>query len=33
MAMGDTSRILKLQYGKDTKSHVSEYVYLGLRIT
>jgi hypothetical protein len=29
MAIGDTSRVLQLEDGKGTKSHVSEYVYLG----
>ena len=33
MAIGDTSRNLQLEDGKGTISHVSEYVYLGVRIT
>jgi hypothetical protein len=33
MAIGDTSRDLQLEDGKGTISHVSEYVYLGVRIT
>jgi hypothetical protein len=33
MAIGDTSRDLQLKDGKGTISHVSEYVYLGVRIT
>ena len=32
MAIGDTSRDLQLEDGKGTISHVSEYVYLGVRI-
>ena len=30
---GDTSRNLQIKDGKGTISHVSEYVYLGVRIT
>ena len=33
MAMGDTSRDLQLEDEKRTISHISEYVYLGVRIT
>ena len=33
MAIGDTSRNLQLEDGKGTISDVSEYVYLGVRIT
>jgi len=33
MAIGDTSRDLQLEDGKGTISHVSEYVYFGVRIT
>ena len=33
MAIGDTTRDLQLEDGKGTISHVSEYVYLGVRIT
>ena len=33
MAIGDTSRGLKLEDGKGTVSHVSENIYLGVRIT
>jgi len=33
MAIGDTPRDLQLEDGKGTISHVSEYVYLGVRIT
>ena len=33
MAIGDTSRDLKLEGGKGTISHVSENIYLGVRIT
>jgi hypothetical protein len=33
MAIGDTSRDLQLEDGKGILSHVSEYVYLGVRIT
>jgi hypothetical protein len=33
MATGDTSRDLQLEDGKGTINHVSEYVYLGVRIT
>jgi hypothetical protein len=33
MAIGDTSRDLQLEDGKGTTSDVSEYVYLGVRIT
>ena len=33
MAIGDTSRDLQLEDGKGTISDVSEYVYLGVRIT
>ena len=32
-AIEDTSRNLQLENGKGTVSHVSEYVYLGVRIT
>jgi len=32
MALGDTSRDLQLEDGKGTINHVSEYVYLGVRI-
>jgi hypothetical protein len=33
MAIGDTSRDLQLEDGKGTINHVSECVYLGVRIT
>jgi hypothetical protein len=33
MFIGDTSRDLQLEDGKDTVSHVSETIYLGVRIT
>ena len=33
MAIGDTSRDLQLQDGKEIISHVNEYTYLGVRIT
>jgi hypothetical protein len=33
MAIGDTSRDLHLEDGKGTISHVSEHIYLGVRIT
>ena len=33
MAIGDTSRDLQLEDGKGTISNVSEYVYLGVRLT
>jgi len=33
IAIGDTSRNLQLEDGKRIISHVSEYVYLGVRIT
>ena len=33
MAIGDTSRDLQLEDGQGTISRVSEYVYLGVRIT
>jgi len=33
MGIGDTSRDLKLEGGKGTISHVSENIYLGVRIT
>jgi hypothetical protein len=33
MAIGDTSRDLKLEDGKGKISDVSEYDYLGIRIT
>ena len=33
MAIGDSSRDLQLEDGKGPISHVSEYVYLGIRIT
>jgi hypothetical protein len=33
MAIGDTSRDLQLEDGKGTINHVSEYVYLGVRMT
>jgi hypothetical protein len=33
MATGDTSKDLQLEDGKGTINHVSEYVYLGARIT
>jgi len=33
MAIGNTSRNLQLADGKGTIRHVSEYVYLGVRIT
>ena len=33
MAIGDTLRNLQLEDGKGRTSHVSEYVYLGVRIT
>ena len=33
MAIGDTLRNLQLEDGKGTISNVSEYVYLGVRIT
>ena len=33
MAIGDTSRDLHLEDGKGAISHVSEYIYLGVRIT
>jgi hypothetical protein len=33
MTIGDTSRYLQLEDRKGTISHVSEYVYLGVRIT
>ena len=33
MAIGDTSRGLKLEDGKGTVSHVSENIYLEVRIT
>ena len=33
MAIGDTSRDLKLEDGKGIISHVNEYTYLGVRIT
>jgi len=33
MVIGDTSRDLKLEDGKGTISHVSENIYLGVRIT
>ena len=33
MAIGDTSRNLQLEDGKGTISDVSEYVYLGVKIT
>jgi hypothetical protein len=33
MAIGETSRDLQLEAGKGTINHVSEYVYLGVRIT
>jgi len=33
MAIGDTSRDFKLEDGKGKISHVSEYVYLEIRIT
>jgi hypothetical protein len=33
MAIGDTSRDIQLEDGKGIVSHVSEYTYLGLRIT
>jgi hypothetical protein len=33
MAIGDTSRDLQLEGGKGTIIYVSEYVYLGVRIT
>jgi hypothetical protein len=32
MIIGDTSRDLQLEYGKETISHVSETIYLGVRI-
>jgi hypothetical protein len=32
MSIGDTSRDLQLEDGKGTMSHVSEYVYLGVKI-
>ena len=33
MAIGDTSRDLQLKDGKGAIRHVSEYIYLGVRIT
>jgi len=33
MAIGDTSRDLKLEDGKGKISHVIEYVFWGIRIT
>ena len=33
MAIGDTSRDLQLEDGKGTIIHVTEYVYLWVRIT
>ena len=33
MAIGDTSRDLQLEDGKEIISHVNEYTYLGVRIT
>jgi len=33
MAIGDTSRTSQLEDGKGTISHVSEYVYLRVRLT
>jgi hypothetical protein len=33
MSIGDTSRDLQLEDGKGTMSHVSEYVYLGVKTT
>ena len=33
MAIGDTTRDLWLEDAKGTISHVSEYVYLGVRVT
>jgi hypothetical protein len=33
MAIGGTSRDFQLEDGKGKISHVSEYVYLGVRIT
>ena len=33
MAIGDTLRNSQLEDGKGTISHISEYVYLGVRIT
>jgi hypothetical protein len=33
MAIGDTSRDLQLEDGKETISHVNENIYLGVRIT
>jgi hypothetical protein len=33
MAIGDTSRDLQLEDGKGTINHVSENIYLGVRIT
>ena len=33
MAIGDTSRDLKLENRKGIISHVNEYTYLGVRIT
>ena len=33
MAIGDTTRDLKLEDGEGKIIHVSEYVYLGIRIT
>ena len=33
MAIGDTSRDLKLEDGKGIVTHVNEYTYLGVRIT
>ena len=33
IAIGDTSRNLQLEDGKGTINHVTEYVYLGVRIT
>ena len=33
MAIGDTSRDSQLEDGKGTISHLSEYIYLGVRIT
>ena len=32
MAIGDTSRDLKLEDGKGIITHVNEYTYLGVRI-
>ena len=33
MAIGDTSRDLKLEDGKGIVTHLNEYTYLGVRIT